>query len=136
MYYNDVCCHALQALGASIRRTAVAIFHFTPNSLEWMDLPGSAVAVLADVHCDLYLPHCFLHSGESLAPQLFPSHVSYLVLQACGACFQHCMYACCDHHKTHDADAVAESHAPGGAVIVHFLLNAMISNMAVMQGLT
>ncbi len=30
MYYNDVCCHALQALGAS-RRIALAVFHFTPN---------------------------------------------------------------------------------------------------------
>lgn len=31
MYCNDVCSHALQALGAPIPRTALAIFHFTPN---------------------------------------------------------------------------------------------------------
>ncbi len=31
MYYNDVCCYALQALGVAIRRIGLAVFNYTPN---------------------------------------------------------------------------------------------------------
>ncbi len=109
---------------------------FHSQSLEWMDMPGSTARVLADFHRYLHLLGCGLHEGESLAPQLLwiPSHVLCLVLQACGVCFQHCMYACCNHHKTHDADAVAESHASGAVTkLTSCSMPSYLTCYAVMQ---
>ncbi|DBA66527.1 TPA: hypothetical protein ACH3X2_002299 [Trebouxia sp. C0005] len=111
--------------------SCIVQFHF--QSLEWTRLV-QLIECWADVKCTLHLPDHRLYSGESLALELLwiPFRMSYLVLQACGACFQHCVSDCCNAcaHKTHVADAVAECHAPDGAVREFTSLNAIIPYMA------
>jgi hypothetical protein len=76
---------------------------FHSQSLEWMGVWEPIAGLLAVIHSDLHLRIGGLHQGESLAVQSLwmPSCVSCLV-QTCGACFLHCMYAYCNAcvHKT------------------------------------